>query len=253
MPSHDAPRPLHGRPTAAGGQPLPSRPAAPAPQAAPGRAPWLPLVVLVLGVACPAAAQPAAPRADTPTLFGAQRVAPGDLVVGVHSGFPKTGMHLFVGLAERFDVGFLTSVTYGDSLGGYRQRVGFDLHVPLRWTVLERNDLALGLRVSPYFLVGEGGPGVSVGADLAVLFDVALPKVFKLIFGPELRTGFADGGRRPRASGYDGALWFTVGLEALLKRRWYVGWQFQGGAYWGSGGLPEGGLFRANVYFGYAF
>jgi len=199
-------------------------------------------------------AQVPRPNSATPTLFGAQRLDPGRTVVGMTTGYPKTGMNLHVGLLERFDLGFLVGVTYGDELGGNRQGVGADFHVPLRWTPFEERRLAFGIRVAPYFLIGEAGPALSMGGDVAFLFDIALPKVFKLILGPELRTGFASRDANDnRVTGYDGGLWFNIGIESFIKGEWFAGLIFQGGAYWGTGGLDEGGLFRANLFFGYAF
>jgi len=214
------------------------------------------LVATALVAAAPSSARAAPPRptSATPTLFGAQRLDPGTAALGMTTGYPKTGTNLHVGLLERFDIAFLIGVTYGDELDGNRQNLGADFHVPLRWTPYEEKRLAFGIRIAPYFMIGESGPAFSIGGDLAFLFDIALPKVFKLILGPELRTGFATREiGNDRRTGYDGRLVMQIGLETLVAREWAFGFIFRGGAQWGTGGLSEDGVFGANVFFGYVF
>ncbi len=210
------------------------------------------LLIAALGFADTASAQMPEPTVDTPTLFGAQRLDPGDFVIGLSTGFPTTSFAMFFGLHESFDIGILLGMNYGDTgLGGKRQRFGLDVHVPLRWTIAQLNAVALGLRVAPYFMIGDGSPAISMGGDVAFLIDIPLPKLFKIIVGPEIRTGFAT-----NSNGfdiYDGGLWVNAGVETNFLEDFYAGLIFHGGGYWGAGDFPGnsgGGLFRANIFFG---
>lgn len=211
------------------------------------------VLIATIGFADVAEAQMPLPRPNTPTLFGAQRLDPGDFVLGFSTGYPKTSFNLFFGLHEAFDLGLLVGITYGDgSLGGNRQRLGMDVHVPLRWTMATRGKVALGLRISPYFMIGESRPSISFGGDLAFLIDIPLPKLFKIIVGPEVRTGFNTNSNGRDI--YDGGAWANIGIETNFLQIFYAGVIFQGGGFWGAGSgvgsSANGGLFRANVFFG---
>ncbi|RLB52558.1 MAG: hypothetical protein DRJ42_14500 [Deltaproteobacteria bacterium] len=210
------------------------------------------LLLAALGFADTASAQMPEPTAETPTLFGAQRVDEGDFIIGLATGYPTTSFAMFFGLHESFDIGVLLGMNYGDSsLGGKRQRFGLDVHVPLRWTIATLDKVALGLRISPYFMIGDGSPAFSFGGDVAFLIDIPLPKLFKIIIGPELRTGFASVGSDPnRFTGYDGGVWLNAGVETNFLEDFYAGLIFNGGGYWGSNNFGGDGLFRANIYFG---
>jgi hypothetical protein len=194
-------------------------------------------------------AQTPRPTGRTPTLYGGERINPGSMVMGFTTGYPKTSFDLYWGVSQKFDVGLQTGFTYNVRLGGNRQWLGLDVHVPLRWTLLQRAKVAGGLRVAPYFMIGDGSPSISFGADVAFLIDIALPKVFKIIVGPELRTGFATlvG---TGIVGYDGGVWANLGLETFLARKFFLGIVFNGGGVWGTGGLWGEGVFRANIFFG---
>ena len=206
--------------------------------------------LFLLGAAHSAQAQVPTPTSTTPTVYGGERVTPGSFVIGGTTGFPKTSFDLYYGLAEAFDIGGHAAFTYGRRIDGDRQGVGFDLHVPFRWTLLNAGIVAGGLRASPYFMIGDGSPSVSVGADVGFMLDIALPKLFKIIVGPDIRTGFATIGRGAgRITGYDGGTWANVGIETLLFNKFHAGIIFHGGGNWGSGGLGGGGVFRANLFF----
>ena len=194
-------------------------------------------------------AQIPVPTGSTPTLNGGERLNPGFTVLGLSAGYPKTSIDVYFGLATKFDLGIKAAVTYNHGIGGNRQGPGFDLHVPLRWTFVQKEKLAGGLRFSPYFMIGKWGPSVSFGADVAFLIDIALPKVFKIIVGPELRTGIASWTSYD-ISGYDGGLWANVGMETFLARRFFLGVMLQGGGLWGTGGLGGEGVLRMNLFFG---
>ena len=124
------------------------------------------------------------PTTDTSTLYGGSALAPGSFTLGATTGFPETSFDVYFGLGPIFDLGIQTGFTYGTRLGGNRQRLGLDLHVPLRWTLLRTTALAGGLRVAPYFMIGEAKPAISFGADVAFLLDIPMPKIFTLIVGP---------------------------------------------------------------------
>jgi hypothetical protein len=215
----------------------------------------LALFVVIAASSAPADAQ--RPTGRTPTIFGAHVVDRNDFVIGFSSGWPESSFNMHFGISGVFDIGILLGVTYGRPVwDGDRQDIGFAGRIPLRWTPVHGRIAAFGVRLSPYFLAGDfRGPGsFAGGGDLALLFDIAFPRVLKLILGPEVRTGFASidtpAGRR---TGYDGAVWANFGFEALFSGHVHLGLVLNGGGYWGSGPLGRGGLFRARVNFGYAF
>lgn len=216
---------------------------------------WVAALWIAMGTlwSATAKAAPPMPSRTTETIYGAQRLRPGNQVIGATTGFPESSFDFYTGLREKFDLGVHLGITYGGHLSGKRQRVGMDAHVPLRWNMLQSRKVAGALRVAPYFMLGECCPSFSFGADVAFLVDIPLPKIFKLYFGPEIRTGFATVGDDPRRrSGYDGGFWGIFGMETLLNREWFIGSNFQGGGLWGSGDLGGDGLIRALFYFGYA-
>ncbi len=234
-------------------------------------------ILLVLAITvCATVAQAGVPmpmpNVETPTLKGAQSFAPGTIVIGATTGYPSTAFDVYFGISPVFDLGITLGLTYGDgnwgnwnnanwnnrgyTISGIRQGVGLDLHVPLRFTLFHKGIVAGGLKVAPYFMIGDGSPSVSLGGDVGFLIDIAVPKIFKVIVGPEIRTGFASMGDKDWAGGrwtfYDGGVWLNAGLETILVDKWYLGLMFRGGGKWAAGDYSGGdGLFNALIYFGY--
>jgi hypothetical protein len=215
----------------------------------------LALVAFVAVIAPAATSSAQYPTGRTPTLFGAHTVDRTGVVIGFSSGWPESSFNMHFGILANFDIGVLLGVTYGrPAWDGDRQEVGFAGRLPLRWTPLHGRRAAFGIRLTPYFLIGEYGPSISGGGDVALLFDIALPRIFKIVLGPELRTGFNSfdrpGGRVTR---YDGGVWGVFGFEGLFGDHVMLSIIFNGGGYWGNRPLGDGGLFRARISFGYAF
>jgi hypothetical protein len=211
-------------------------------------------LVAVLAFSSVAAAEMPMPNNGTPTLYGAQVLPRGTSVMGLTTGYPATTFDMYWGLPS-VDLGLHVGLTYGGRLSGIAQRFGMETLVPLRWVLTESGRFALGLRVTPFLMLGETGPSFSLGGDIGVLFDIPLPKIFKLIVGPELRTAMATPGGNV---GYLGALWVNIGLETFIAREFFVGLQFKGGGDWfvdgGPGrGVGNGGLFNALIYGGMTF
>jgi hypothetical protein len=104
-------------------------------------------------------------------------------------------------------------------------------------------------------MIGEGSPSISFGGDVAFLIDIAAKKIFKVILGPELRSGFSTyGSSGNRRSIYDGGLWLNAGIETLLSQDWFLGLMLQGGGRWAVGNdSGSDGIFRALLYFAYKF
>jgi hypothetical protein len=208
-----------------------------------------------------AEAQVPRPTPTTPGMIGGQTIGSGRMVLGASTGYPETRFHAIWGLGSNFDLGIQPGLTYaggdrrgfrsrGGSLSGLRQDLGLDFQVPLRWTLAHMPRAAVALRVSPYLRVGECCPSFSVGSLVGARFSIALPKVFSLILGPEARFGFATiGDDGFRANGFDGAVYAVIGLESFFKNKWFFNLQFDGGGYFGSGGLWDDGMF--NAYFGF--
>jgi hypothetical protein len=239
------------------------------------------LLFLVLGlvmVVCATESQAGVPMplpdANTPTLKGGQVLDPGSVAIGATTGYPETAFNVYFGITPVFDLGITVGLTYGDgnwgstnwnnanwnnrgnTISGLRQGVGLDLNVPLRFTLFHAGIVAGGLKVTPYFMIGDGSPSVSFGADAAFMIDIAVPKIFKVIVGPELRTGIASMGDKDWAGGrwtiYDGGLWLNAGLETVLAKKWMLGLMFQGGGSWSAGDFSDGnGIFRFLLYFAY--
>jgi hypothetical protein len=213
------------------------------------------LFVLAITV-CATAAQAGMPMpmadANTPTLKGGQVLTPGTIAIGATTGYPSTAFDAYFGLTPVFDLGVTAGLTYGHKISGIRQRVGLDLHVPLRFTLFHKGIVAGGLKVAPYFMIGEGSPSISVGGDVGFLIDIAVPKIFKVIVGPEIRTGFASFGANSDNQIYDGALWLDMGLETILAEKWCLGLMFKAGGQWAAGDASGGdGIFNALIYFAY--
>jgi hypothetical protein len=222
---------------------------------------------VVLACTSVAAAEMPMPTTSTPTLYGAQVLPKGTSVLGLTTGYPQTTFDMYWGLPS-VDLGLHVGLTYGGRLSGLAQRFGMITQVPLRWTLKEGGKFALGLRFSPFLMLGESGPSFSLGGDLGVLFDIPLPKIFKLIVGPELRTAFATPGGDPS---YLGGFWVNIGIETFISREFFVGLQFRGGGSWlargdrngpgpgngfgngNRGGFGGGGLFNALIYGGMTF
>jgi hypothetical protein len=162
---------------------------------------------------------------------------------------------MYFGISRVFDLGITTGITYCGKVCGLRQDVGLDVHVPLRWTLFHSGIVAGGLKFAPYFMIGQGNPSISIGGDFAFLIDIAVPKIFKVIIGPELRTGFASTGNgNNRSNFYDGAMVLNFGLETVLARQWFLGLMFRAGGNWAAGDRSGGGgIFNALIYFAYKF
>ncbi len=209
------------------------------------------------------------PDVNTPTLKGAQTLSPGSIIIGATTGYPSTAFDVYFGMTPVFDLGVTAGLTYGDgywwgvtnwnrgrTISGLRQGVGLDLHVPLRFTLFHAGIVAGGLKVAPYLMIGQGSPSISIGGDVGFLIDIAVPKIFKVIVGPEMRTGFASVGDSDWVGGrwtfYDGAIWLNMGLETILVEKWYLGLMFKAGGQWAEGDVSGGdGIFNALLYFGY--
>ena len=211
-------------------------------------------VLAVLAFASVAAAEVPIPNTSTPTLYGAKVLPKGTSVMGLTTGYPATTFDMYWGLPS-VDLGLHVGLTYGGRLSGLAQRFGMETLVPLRWTLTERSRWAMGVRFTPFLMLGEVGPSFSLGGDIGLLWDIALPKVFKLIVGPELRTSFATPGGN---AGYLGSLLVNIGIETFIAREFFVGLIFKGGGAWfvdgGRGrGVADGGVFSALIYGGMTF
>ncbi|MCP4197012.1 MAG: hypothetical protein GY762_07655 [Proteobacteria bacterium] len=214
------------------------------------------VLAIIIGATAVQAGMPMPmPDVNTPTLKGAQTLSPGTIIIGATSGYPSTAFDAYFGMTPVFDLGVTAGLTYGGRISGLQQGVGLDVHVPLRFTLFHAGIVAGGLKVAPYFMVGRGWPSVSVGGDVGFLIDIAVPKIFKVIVGPEIRTGFtkdnANSNAADRAS-YNGAVWLDMGLETILVDKWYLGSMFKVGGQWTVGDKDTGdGIFNFLVYFGY--
>lgn len=211
-------------------------------------------VLAVLVCASAAAAEMPMPTSATPTLYGAQVLPKGDMVLGLTTGYPATTFDMYWGLPS-VDLGLHIGLTYGGRLSGLAQRFGMEVLVPMRWMLVEQAKWAAAFKFTPVLMLGEVGPSFTLGGDLGVLFDIPLPKVFKLILGPELRTALATPGSN---AGYFGSLWINLGIETLIAREFFVGLLFKGGGAWfvdgGPGrGVGTGGMFNALIYGGMKF
>jgi hypothetical protein len=127
--------------------------------------------------------------------------------------------------------------------------------VPLRWMIVEKPKWAAAIRFTPLLMLGETGPSFTLGGDVGVLFDIPLPKIFKIIVGPELRTAMVTPGGNVF---YLGELWINIGIETHIAQEFYVGLMFHGGGGWAAGGGGRGrggagGLFNALIYGGMEF
>ena len=215
------------------------------------------MVSMVLaGFAGEAEAQKPRPTGDTPSLNGAQVIPRGRTALGITVGYPSLRLHAVWGVGRNFDVGLMPALTYGTRFDGYRQRLGLNLQIPLRWALADKPNFNFGFRLMPYFRIGEGSPAFSVGGNVGFRFGIAMPRVFTLIFGPEGRIGFASvGDTTPgRANGLDAELTGMVGLESYLKRKWLLSLEMHFGHLFGAGGLPGGEfIYRTWVGFAYVF
>jgi hypothetical protein len=210
------------------------------------------LAIIVGATAAQAAVPMPMPDVNTPTLKGAQTLSPGSIIIGATTGYPSTAFDAYFGISSVFDLGVTAGLTYGGKISGNLQRVGLDLHVPLRFTLFHKGIVAGGLKVAPYFMIGEGSPSITVGGDVGFLLDIAVPKIFKVIVGPELRTGFGSYGASSNTQVYNGALWLDMGLETILVEKWYLGLMFKAGGQWVAGDASGGdGIFNCLIYFGY--
>ncbi len=217
--------------------------------------PFVIMVSIVLaGLAGGAEAQKPRPTGDTPSLIGAQVIPRGRTALGITVGYPSLRLHAVWGVGRNFDVGLMPALTYGTRFDGYRQRLGLNLQIPLRWALADKPNFNFGFRLMPYFRIGEGSPAFSVGGNVGFRFGIAMPRVFTLIFGPEGRIGFASvGDTTPgRANGLDAELTGMVGLESYFKRKWLFSLEMHFGHLFGAGGLPGDG-FIYRTWFGFAY
>lgn len=212
-----------------------------------------------LSVGGTAEAQMPIPTAQTPGMIGGQTIGSGNFVLGASTGFPETRFHAIWGLGNNFDLGIQPGITYGgwgrgrgrNSVSSLRQNVGLDMQVPLRFTVAHMQRAAVGIRVSPFFRIGESSPAISVGSLIGARFSIALPKLFTLVVGPEARFAFAHVGESGDAgfNFFDGAVYAVTGLETYFKNKWYFNFQMDIGGYFGSNNAWNGAL--VNAYFGF--
>lgn len=208
---------------------------------------------ILTGTARRGQAQKPTPTGDTPSLIGAQVIPRGRTALGITVGYPSLRLHAVWGAGRRFDVGLMPAVTYGTRFDGYRQRLGLNLQIPLRWALADRPSFNFGFRLMPYFRIGEASPAFSVGGNLGFRFGIAMPRLFTLIFGPEGRIGFASIGDSPdRQNGLDAELTGMVGLESYFRRKWLFSLEMHFGHLFGVGGLP-GGTFIYRTWAGFAY
>ena len=208
---------------------------------------------IVAGLVSDAEAQKPRPTGDTPSLNGAQVIPRGSTALGMTAGYPSLRLHAVWGLGRSFDVGLMPALTYGTRFDGYRQRLGLNLQIPLRWALADKPNFNFGFRLVPYFRIGEASPAFSFGGNLGFRFGIAMPRIFTLIFGPEGRIGFASVGDSPnRENGVDAELSGMVGLESFLKRKWLLSLEMHFGHLFGTGDLP-GGDFIYRTWFGFAY
>ncbi len=210
---------------------------------------------ILAGLVSEAEAQKPRPTGDTPSLTGAQVIPRGRTALGITVGYPSLRLHAVWGVGRSFDVGLMPALTYGTRFDGYRQRLGLNLQIPLRWALADKPNFNFGFRLMPYFRIGEASPAFSVGGNLGFRFGIAMPRVFTLIFGPEGRIGFASVGDTPaRQNGLDAELTGMVGLESYFKRKWLFTLEMHFGHLFGTGSLPGGGfIYRTWVGFAYVF
>ena len=212
--------------------------------------------MVLAGFAGEAEAQKPRPTGNTPSLSGAQVIPRGSTALGITVGYPSLRLHAVWGVGRNFDVGLMPALTYGTRFDGYRQRLGLNLQIPLRWALADKPNFNFGLRLMPYFRIGEASPAFSIGGNVGFRFGIAMPSIFTLIFGPEGRVGFASvGDTTPgRANGLDAELTGMVGLESYFKRKWLFSLEMHFGHLFGAGGLPGGGfIYRTWVGFAYVF
>lgn len=210
--------------------------------------------MVLAGFAGEAEAQKPRPTGNTPSLSGAQVIPRGSTALGITVGYPSLRLHAVWGVSRNFDVGLMPALTYGTRFDGYRQRLGLNLQIPLRWALADKPKFNFGLRLMPYFRIGEASPAFSTGGNVGFRFGIAMPRVFTLIFGPEGRVGFASvGDTTPgRANGLDAELTGMVGLESYFKGKWLFSLEMHFGHLFGTGGLPGGG-FIYRTWFGFAY
>ena len=206
-----------------------------------------------VGFAGEVEAQKPRPTGQTPSLTGAQVIPRGRTALGVTLGYPSLRLHAVWGVGRRFDVGLMPALTYGTRFDGYRQRLGLNVQVPLRWALAQKPNFNFGVRLMPYFRIGESSPAFSAGGNVGFRFGIAMPRIFTLVFGPEGRVGFASVGESPnRGNGLDAEVMGMVGLESYFKRRWLFSLERHFGHLFGTGTLPDGN-FIYRTWFGFAY
>lgn len=212
-----------------------------------------------------ASAQVPIPSSGTPTLRGGTPIN-GSAVSG-EIGFAALRGGFYTGGADR-DFGIeLSAPTFGrDVLPGYQQSLGMDLRAPFRFVVLRWPKANGAFKVGPYFHVGRtcfdrapsdcGVRSVGLGADLGLVTDIALPKIFKLIVGIEQQFGLihfkAD--RGPSANRFSAQTYIDLGLEAFWHSLFFT-MIINVGAQYGSKELyrDDRALYRHLFGVGYKF
>lgn len=105
---------------------------------------------------------------------------------------------------------------------------------------------------------GDGWNGLSVGTGILVGFvgDVALPKLFKIIFGVEQQLGFLHLRDQPYGYRHDfvaAATWVDLGLEAFWRDEIFFTMVMNIGAQYGSDSLHYANHALFRQLFGVAF
>lgn len=255
---------------------------------------WLALLVLA-SLSLPASAQMPVPSAKTPTLQGGTPIA--GSVVGGQIGYAALRADFFHGAGSWDLNVSAGVPTFGDRwLHGYNQSLGFDLRVPFRIRLVQWRLGTGSFKVGPLFHVGRAcarhrgcdgpgckpprcpGPGcdparcpgpacpdppdcdtrsLGTGVLLGFVADVALPKLFKIIFGVEQQLGLLNLDNRRTDVDRDyfaGATWLDLGLEAFWRDIFFT-LIMNMGAQYGSDSLhySRHALFRHLVGVGYKF
>lgn len=256
------------------------------------------IVGVLTALPCPSlsSAQVPTPNANTPTLHGGTPLK--GTAVGAEVGYAALRADVFHGHGNwDFGVS-LGAPTFGDRwLHGYNQSLGIDLRVPFRFRIADWRRGHGSLKLGPYFHVGRAfrgdgpycagpgcrwpgcqGPGcgaprdcrdgvcghdwyglaVGTGLEAGFVADVALPKLFKLIFGIEQQLGLLHLRDQPddyRHNYMAGATWLDFGLEAFWRESIFFTMIMNVGAQYGSDYLhyADHALFRQLFGVAYKF
>jgi hypothetical protein len=243
-----------------------------------------------------AAAQMPKPSAKTPTLHGGTPLD--GSAVGGQIGYAALRADFFHGSGSWDVNVSAGVPTFGDRwLHGYNQSLGFDLRVPFRIRLVQWRLGTGSFKVGPLFHVGRAcaqrhacdgpgcnpprcpGPGcdparcpgpacpdppdcdtrsLGTGVLLGFVADVALPKLFKIVFGVEQQLGLLNLDNHRTDVDHDyfaAATWLDLGLEALFRERIFFTLIMNMGAQYGSDSLhyARHALFRHLVGVAYKF